>query len=390
AGAEVLVQLSANESLSLAALEAWEQGVPVLANARCEVMQGHKRRGGGGWLVKDEEEFAAALDDLWEHPERWQAMGRQGREYVQTRYGSRKAYAEALVRAIEELKVPLAERMRRRGRERAALFTRTAWEEQFGRLVERVLDSPPRAVREQIEVRPRLESCTAPPGPERLLIPVEVQNRGTHPAVSAGPARTVLRCRVMGITGTAATATPLPGLLIPGRSMPAAVPVLVPAQAGVYRVVLWAERSERSRGPEAEMRLVVEAGAVRASGDCVMPFLALVQAALAQAEQVQRLPDGYVDVTEGRWAGLKRWIKRKVLGNFQRAYVDVLSRQQSAFNQRLLAALNELVVCCATLDHGAQGEAREAPPEVAQLRAQIAELEERLGRLERQGAEKVS
>src|SRR5207244_2785670 len=44
-------------------------------------------------------------------------------------------------------------------------------------------------------------------------------------------------------------------------------------------------------------------------------------------------------------------IKRKLLGNFKHAYVDVLSRQQSAFNTQLLSAVRELAECCATLDH---------------------------------------
>ncbi len=44
-------------------------------------------------------------------------------------------------------------------------------------------------------------------------------------------------------------------------------------------------------------------------------------------------------------------IKRKLLGNFKQAYVDVLSRQQSACNARLLEAVQELTECCATLDH---------------------------------------
>src|SRR5206468_4495105 len=46
AGAEAFVLLSQVESLSLAALEAWAQGVPVLADAKCEVLVGHLRRGG--------------------------------------------------------------------------------------------------------------------------------------------------------------------------------------------------------------------------------------------------------------------------------------------------------------------------------------------------------
>jgi hypothetical protein len=75
---------------------------------------------------------------------------------------------------------------------------------------------------------------------------------------------------------------------------------------------------------------------------------------LAQAASRQSLPDDYTDVTEGLLAGLKRRIKRKLLGNFKHAYVDVLSRQQSAFNESLVRAVEELAECFALLDHAAR------------------------------------
>jgi hypothetical protein len=80
---------------------------------------------------------------------------------------------------------------------------------------------------------------------------------------------------------------------------------------------------------------------------------------------LQKLPEDYRDVTQGALAGLKLRIKRKLLGNFKKAYVDVLSRQQSACNQHLLEAVQTLTDCCATLDHA-----------VRQLQARVAELEE--------------
>src|SRR5207244_5776483 len=50
----------------------------------------------------------------------------------------------------------------------------------------------------------------------------------------------------------------------------------------------------------------------------------------------------------------KRRIKARLLGNFKHAYVDVLSRQQSAFNRHILAAVQELSECYAMLDHALQ------------------------------------
>src|SRR5262249_54064259 len=60
------------------------------------------------------------------------------------------------------------------------------------------------------------------------------------------------------------------------------------------------------------------------------------------AERLHRLPDDYRDVTQGWLASWKRRAKEKLLNNFKRAYVDVLSQQQTAFNRQLLTAVEEL------------------------------------------------
>ena len=115
------------------------------------------------------------------------------------------------------------------------------------------------------------------------------------------------------------------------------------------------------------------------------------QAALTAARQSQNLPDDYVDVTEGRLARWKRWVKRKLLNNFKHAYVDVLSRQQSRVNQQLVATLHQLTECCTTLDHAVrvlqervtaleeQNEEADGPSQ-AGLRA-VTNLPEQLGTL---------
>jgi hypothetical protein len=48
--------------------------------------------------------------------------------------------------------------------------------------------------------------------------------------------------------------------------------------------------------------------------------------------------DNYTDVTQGLFAGWKKLARSKLVGNIKKAYVDVLSRQQSACNQQLLGA----------------------------------------------------
>ena len=114
-------------------------------------------------------------------------------------------------------------------------------------------------------------------------------------------------------------------------------------------------------------------------------------------------------MTEGFLASWKRRVKRKLLYNFKHAYVDVLSRQQSAFNRAVLAALADLVESCTTMDHaiaesGARspepgatesGPARSALHAVCESLAQrllaseerCGLLEERLARLEAQRLE---
>ena len=94
-------------------------------------------------------------------------------------------------------------------------------------------------------------------------------------------------------------------------------------------------------------------------------LLPLIQALeKGQALDRQQLPDDYLDVTQGFLAGWKRRLKRKLLGNFKHAYVDVLSRRQSQVNRRLITAVQQLTECCATLEHA------------------VRDLHERLGRLE--------
>src|SRR5439155_16757590 len=59
AGAAGLIQLSRFESLSLVALEAWAQSVPVIGNADCAVIGGHLARSGGGRAIRGYDGFRA-------------------------------------------------------------------------------------------------------------------------------------------------------------------------------------------------------------------------------------------------------------------------------------------------------------------------------------------
>jgi glycosyltransferase involved in cell wall biosynthesis len=417
AGAAALVQLSRYESLSLVALEAWAQRTPVIADEACAVLVGHLNRSGGGRAVNSFERFAQVLGDLRDNPEHWAAIGRRGQEYVQQYFGSRASFVARLEEALSGLTVPLAERMRRQGLARAAEQDRARWRCRFGRIVEKLLDGPPRPYRKQVEVRPRAPSRTVSAGLDSLLMPVSITNRGTHAVVDEGPGRALLRCEVVDESGRACAPrkdTPLPGILLPGQELAAAVRVGVPAVEGRYqaRLSVWSCRGAGSvnRGednhqpcesapPPVVFSLVVEEGALRQAAGCCRPLLDGVEAALAEAQGRQRLPDDYTDVTEGVLAKCKRWVKRKLLGNFKHAYVDVLSRQQSAFNRYTLAAVAELAECSAMLDHACSTRAADSEDEwatavrelreaVSETRRRCAALEARLSRLETGGRKK--
>src|SRR5262249_13625927 len=251
--------------------------------------------------------------------------------------------------AVEGLKVPLAERLRRRGLARAAEHDRTRWRSEFGRIVEQVLHEPAFPRRMDVEIHPRTEERSVSLGQESVFIPVRVTNHGTHPLVREGAGRTVLHCHVVDETGGVvahdAAGSPLPGLVLPGQAVTASVAVPVPSVAGSFRAVFWTALTGDDKPvlaaetePSRTLRLRVAEGREGDRGTC-SPVLAEVQTALAEAARRQQLPEGYTDVTSGRFAAFKRWVKQKLLNNFKRAYVDVLSRQQSAFNRQTLAAL---------------------------------------------------
>jgi hypothetical protein len=400
AGAAVLVQLSCNESLSLVALESWSQGVPVLASADCAVLADHLRRCRGGRAVENAAAFAAALDDLWQHPELWQRWGQLGRTYVRETYGCREGFLQRLLASIRDLTVPLAERMRRQGFLRAAEHARSTWREGFGRVVEDLLDSPPRQKRQQIDVRPRTSRRVVSAGSESILIPVRVANQGTLVAVPEGPGCLRLRSCVADERGQPcglpAQATPLPGLLLPGQEMAAAMRVPVPTTPGRYQVTLSASKETKLvSGPQQQtstpspgcvLELIVESAERLTEDRCCDLSLQAVQQALVEAEGKQRLPTDYVDITQGFLAKWKRWLKRKLLGNFQHAYVDVLSRQQSAFNRQTLTALQELAECCAMLDH-ARATAKVGEGNTEKLTALLHHLADQIAQMQRRCAD---
>jgi glycosyltransferase involved in cell wall biosynthesis len=84
AGCEALIMPSQLESLSLALLEAWKVGKPVLVNAASDVLVGQCRRSQGGLWYSDADQFGIALRLIID--EVGTELGRNGRAFVNTAY----------------------------------------------------------------------------------------------------------------------------------------------------------------------------------------------------------------------------------------------------------------------------------------------------------------
>src|SRR5262249_54146068 len=136
--------------------------------------------------------------------------------------------------------------------------------------------------------------------------------------------------------------TKLPEMLLPGRSCSLALRLEVPFKPGENAVELVFER-DRQGTPMETVRLPLRVESTQenhaAAPDSLLDDL---MRKLAEAESLAELPAGYTDVSEGTLASLKRTIKQKLLHQFQTAYVDVLSRQQTAMNRVMLEAIHEL------------------------------------------------
>jgi glycosyltransferase involved in cell wall biosynthesis len=355
-GAAAVVQLSNYESLSLAALEAWAQETPVLFSKDCAVLKAHADRSNGGVGIASYGEFEACLDSLWTYPAEWQDKGKQGRVYVEKFFGDRERFCADIVSAIREMQRTLRQCMVDKGLERAKRYSRAKWREQFGTIVDGLVHDTKISHEEILEIIPRspVHQITAK---ARLgLLPVKIRNSGTLPALAKGIARWQLHAEVIeNDEPHEAEITPLPCLLVPNQEVSAVMKIAAPVNKGRYEVKLTAVRADgsglRTSCPPTMCTLIVVEESTQASTDCCTPLLQSVQTTLAEASNRSDLPDDYVDVTEGRLATWKRWLKRKLLGNFKHAYVDVLSRQQSAFNRQLVTAARDLAACCATLDH---------------------------------------
>lgn len=87
AGAIAIVIPSRFESLSIAALEAFSVGVPIVVNARSRVLVDHCRKANAGLYYANYEEFEGILDLLLNEKTLGRTLGRQGQAYITENFG---------------------------------------------------------------------------------------------------------------------------------------------------------------------------------------------------------------------------------------------------------------------------------------------------------------
>lgn len=380
AGAAALVQLSTNESLSLAGLEAWSEGTPVIAHRDCAAI---REQSLGGPCVANYAEFRDSLYALWSNPDAWREIGQIGKEKVRQQFGSRERFARHIVEVLDNLNRPIAHMMRERGLEVVSQHDEKTWTQSFTERVDSALHRDPIGTRFAVTISPRHgDRLRARPGANRVAI--RLKNVGTIPL-------TPENCQIYAsVPDREILATRIPDILLPGQSRSLAAYLDVPDEPGNHVAEIVVERA----GTEFErVRIPLSVRAASASQPAE-PILEELLRKVAEADSLVELPDGYTDVSEGKLASLKHRIKQKLLHQFRTAYVDVLSRQQSALNRLLVEAIQELAECLAMLGQPAERPqannlAADIATSVRQLKAQIrrmagriGEMEERLERLE--------
>lgn len=373
AGAAALVQMSVNESLSLVVLESQTQGIPVIVNGNNPTLRSHVTHGNGGWAVANEHEFAQALDTLWNQPEVGVERGRRGRDYVRREFGDPARMISAISEVVDNLDRPITTLMRERGLRRAQEFDRKHWRRNFDGILEAMFDQP-------TVVMPTVVDVVTP---DPVIVDartwrVILRHRDGLPLVSTGLGRTEVIARVRTadeeIIGDE-WAVAIPRVL--SKDQEIAVDVLLPAlSAGMYALEAGIRTHHGEAAPIDEWHGMMATLNVSASPVFHEPHTLPAprfQRTIDAARSLQQLPDGYVDVTTGRFAAFKKRIKDKLLNNFRASYVDVLARQQSRFNRQVTGALAELA------EERTDGTFR---AELAATQARCAELADRLGRLE--------
>ncbi len=86
AGAVLGIIPSSFESLSMVLLESMSLSVPVVVNGKCEVLKGHCVKSNAGLYYESYREFEGCIDYMLCHKEEREAMGKNGKKYVEENY----------------------------------------------------------------------------------------------------------------------------------------------------------------------------------------------------------------------------------------------------------------------------------------------------------------
>ncbi len=86
AGAKALVMPSKFESLSMVILEAMSVEVPVIVNAKCEVLKGHCTKSNAGLYYDDYHEFEGIINLLLNNTDIYEQMKINAKQYINDNY----------------------------------------------------------------------------------------------------------------------------------------------------------------------------------------------------------------------------------------------------------------------------------------------------------------
>jgi len=85
AGAKVLIMPSKFESLSMVILESMAINIPVIVNAKCEVLKGHCLKSNAGLYYEDYFEFEGIINYLFNHDDVYEQMKVNAKKYIDER-----------------------------------------------------------------------------------------------------------------------------------------------------------------------------------------------------------------------------------------------------------------------------------------------------------------
>jgi hypothetical protein len=352
ANAFALVNLSPNESLSIVVLEAWALQVPVVVSQRCAVLCDQITSAKGGAIAQNYEAFEAVLLHWLERDDVRKDSGRNGCRFVKMHYASLNHYADRLEQTVNSLQKPLRELAKQKGWERAQDFSPTAWESRLAQILRDIGSRANVKADARVEIAAFPETLQLRTAQDSIALTVRIRNVGGNVLPNQGPGRVRLRVEIINRVGISINKrpqfAPFPEALIPGQGAPVVVTIRLPKRIGKYQVCLSVVtddgQSLRVIGRHLiPLHMVKTMPKQTTNEQPVAPLLQSVRQILAQAHRLERLPEDYVDVTEGKFSAAKRLIKRKLLNNFRRAYVDVGFRQQSALNQKLISVMNLLL-----------------------------------------------